>query len=344
MWATPRAHWFRPLRRPRGAGSLPVSERGFTIVELLIVIVVIGILAAITIVAYNGVSQRASAAASQSAAEQAAKKVLTYMVLNSDQVPTDLVTAGVPSNGNTAFQYSSNPTSSPQTFCITATTGSKSYFVNNSTQTTPAAGSCPLTNLLLNPSFETDSANWDYRWYGANGGSGNNTRPTTGGAQGGSYLRKTWTTSGAGQDVGFSTNAIPSRLSVQSGLQYYVSGYLRTNRSGFIPYIWVCWYDASGVQLNNGNCVAANSAQVLPTNSWTRISGTLTSPMGATQAYLVFSNVADSANWIAGDTLDFDGAMLVQTTSTSVNYADGNSTNWSWNGTPNESTSTGPPQ
>jgi general secretion pathway protein G len=34
-------------------------QRGFTIVELLIVIVVIGILAAITIVAYSGIQQRA---------------------------------------------------------------------------------------------------------------------------------------------------------------------------------------------------------------------------------------------------------------------------------------------
>ena len=33
--------------------------RGFTIVELLIVIVIIAILAAITIVAYNGIQQRA---------------------------------------------------------------------------------------------------------------------------------------------------------------------------------------------------------------------------------------------------------------------------------------------
>ena len=38
----------------------PVKQLGFTIVELLIVIVVIAILAAITIVAYNGVRQRAS--------------------------------------------------------------------------------------------------------------------------------------------------------------------------------------------------------------------------------------------------------------------------------------------
>ena len=36
------------------------KQTGFTIVELLIVIVVIGILAAITIVAYNGVQQRAT--------------------------------------------------------------------------------------------------------------------------------------------------------------------------------------------------------------------------------------------------------------------------------------------
>lgn len=35
------------------------KQTGFTIVELLIVIVVIGILAAITIVAYNGIQQRA---------------------------------------------------------------------------------------------------------------------------------------------------------------------------------------------------------------------------------------------------------------------------------------------
>ncbi|GEM_PF-769646 len=37
----------------------PTTQRGFTIVELLIVIVIIGILAAIVIVAYNGIQDRA---------------------------------------------------------------------------------------------------------------------------------------------------------------------------------------------------------------------------------------------------------------------------------------------
>jgi prepilin-type N-terminal cleavage/methylation domain-containing protein len=54
------------------------QERGFTIVELLIVIVVIGILAAITIVSFNGVSARANTANGQAAAAAAIKKAEVY--------------------------------------------------------------------------------------------------------------------------------------------------------------------------------------------------------------------------------------------------------------------------
>ena len=59
---------------------------GFTIVELLIVIVVIATLAAITIVAYNGISQRANNSAIIESASSALRTINAYIAAN-DQYP-----------------------------------------------------------------------------------------------------------------------------------------------------------------------------------------------------------------------------------------------------------------
>lgn len=58
--------------------------KGFTIVELLIVIVVIAILAAITIVAFSGVQSRARDSTRKSDLSNAAKQLKLYLVTNGD--------------------------------------------------------------------------------------------------------------------------------------------------------------------------------------------------------------------------------------------------------------------
>ena len=57
-------------------------NRGFTIVELLVVIVVIGILAAITIVSYSGITAKANTARAQNNAQSIAQVIETYFAEN----------------------------------------------------------------------------------------------------------------------------------------------------------------------------------------------------------------------------------------------------------------------
>ena len=62
------------------------GSQGFTIVELLIVVVVIAILAAITLVAYSGIQQRANNAAITDAASKSLRMIQAYIAAN-DKYP-----------------------------------------------------------------------------------------------------------------------------------------------------------------------------------------------------------------------------------------------------------------
>lgn len=62
--------------------GITFRRQGFTIVELLIVIVVIAILAAITIVAYNGIQQRARNAQVVSGVNAYYKAMINYKTIN----------------------------------------------------------------------------------------------------------------------------------------------------------------------------------------------------------------------------------------------------------------------
>lgn len=81
------------------------TTSGFTIVELLIVIVVIAILAAITIATYNGIQQRARDAIRKQDLAQIAKALKIYSVDNGNLIYTG---SGCGANGNGSGWFSAS--------------------------------------------------------------------------------------------------------------------------------------------------------------------------------------------------------------------------------------------
>jgi prepilin-type N-terminal cleavage/methylation domain-containing protein len=303
------------------------SRAGFTIVELLIVIVVIAILAAITIVAYNGIQERSRASAVSSALSQASKKLSLYQIDNPDQYPAaagtdgtaNLSALGISNSGNVTYQYSA----SGNTYCLTATQGATSYKVS-STTTAPSSGGCaghgvggqaPITNLANNPGSEVAALNI------GNGGGATIARNTTL-AHGGSA--STLLTKGTG--YAFARNGDTSSFGIGDETVTFSA--------------WVNTSEPSILFVRRGGGVAyANYTKTVTPNTWTRVSQTFTIPTGATSFYIDIGWEAASAP--TGAILYVDDVMATQG-STLYTYADGNSPNWAWNGTLNNSTSRGP--
>ena len=103
------------------------KQKGFTIVELLIVIVVIGILAGISIVAYNGIQERAAKSSADSAISQVAKKVKMYALKNGSY-PADLSALNLPSSNEVSYDYAA----SDEAFCLSATVRNVSRSIGQS--------------------------------------------------------------------------------------------------------------------------------------------------------------------------------------------------------------------
>ena len=118
------------------------KQKGFTIIELLIVIVIIAILSAIVIVAYTGIQQRDRVAVLQSDLNNASTQLGIDNVNNSTYPATESAAnggQGLKASPGTTYQYTY--TSSGNSYCLTGTNSSVSYFVSNDNQT-PQAGAC----------------------------------------------------------------------------------------------------------------------------------------------------------------------------------------------------------
>jgi len=312
----------------------PVSRRGFTIVELLIVIVVIGILAAITIVAFNGVQNRAKAGAAQSAVAQANKKILSFAAENSDAYPVaagpngidNLTAIGIVGSGNATYQYSSANNVSPRTFCLTATVGDRSYYIS-SASVAPTSGACQghgldgaiaITNYATNP-HAVGNVGW-----GSQTPAGSTLSYVANGAQDGGSAYQVATTQ-AGQ---LRISAAQSLGNVSTGDQISVSIDI------FAP-------EATSVQVELGVAgVFPKSSAISLTSGWNRVFGTATIPAGITNSPVTLVQITSVSTVSTGKTWKASRILLTRGTANPA-YADGETSGWLWNGGVNNSTSTG---
>lgn len=113
-------------------------QSGFTIVELIVIIVVIAILATIVIVGYNAVQNQAMANSLKSDLENS-KSELTRSLANQGSYPAD-AGALAPSNGAT-FNYAVDNTQSTKRFCLQASAKGQTYYITQ--DSVPKEGSCP---------------------------------------------------------------------------------------------------------------------------------------------------------------------------------------------------------
>lgn len=136
--------------------AMVYKKSAFTIVELLVVIVVIGILAAITIVSYNGVTNRAIIASLQSDLANNSKQLDIFQIEH-DSFPLT-INCAIPdsdtnkciksSTGSTFLYYVDNSLENPY-FCLTNINGDYSYSIDSS-GLSASFMYCPVLHLDAN--------------------------------------------------------------------------------------------------------------------------------------------------------------------------------------------------
>lgn len=152
------------------------KQSGFTIVELLIVIVIIAILASIVVVAYNGIQRKARVSTLSSTLTDVKKRLTIYQVDNSNALPATLSSINLPSQ-EVYLEYTRNTATSPATFCVTASLNGIAYYIDSTAS--PTEGTC-TSHIGAAPPPPTeawtgsDGSAWSSNWTTATS-SGSNT-------------------------------------------------------------------------------------------------------------------------------------------------------------------------
>ena len=308
------------------------QKSGFTIVELLIVVVVIAILAAITIVAYNGIQNRAKQSALQENVKQAATKLSTYAVTASDTYPDPSAftsSTGLTSDTNVTYTYL--PSTDRKDYCVSATNvqnSALSYAVT-SRSGSPMNGQC-VTNYVPNASFEAGISGWVLN------GAASSVQSSDWASLGSNSIRII--PSIATADTFIKIGGQGGMLGLTAGETYTVSatsrlsaaqtGTLDNRGRSIVVYSWTGTTSGS----LGSSTPMSNSAGSLFQST------TFTIPSTVTGVEIrLYNGATNSAN----NSIYWDGVTITKGSS-AVQSGDGSSSGWFWDGTPNASTSIGP--
>lgn len=255
------------------------NHSGFTIVELLIVIVVIGILAAITVVAYNGVQQRARDAKMDSTLQSAAKKAQVEYNLTGAYPATNALGAG----SDIALTMTAD--SATETICITGVGSgytTKKVDQYGAISAGPCEGHsggaayCPNDSYVaINGYFCDGTVNGVAALHTGSIKLDANTSPIPSGAPAAFVGRQ-----GARDSNG------SNRFTATAGEVYCVSGWVATVDSTVTHRLGILFQGSYGNSWLGGSGISADSAR----NKWVKSSSCVTAPAGTTSAGLWTQN------------------------------------------------------
>ena len=225
---------------------MSMMRRGFTIVELLVVIVVIGILAGISIVSYSGLQERAAISSADSAVSQVSKKLEAYFIAE-DSYPDQLSDIEISDENGIVYDYAVNG----QDYCLSATVRgvSRSVF---STSSAPVSGNCQLALVK-----------WEYSGSGITYNKSNNTLVSSTSQSGGASSPKVANDGAASARLTAEVYATqPSVTKNPLSSNYYGSAYFGADK--------VTPVNNSAGYTGNGHAACS-----IPLNQWTTCSWTV---------------------------------------------------------------------